>query len=166
MNPLSRPCIEKCVSILFSTILVPTIVYIPSTETKEVLLAHGKARICIWLVQKPYVKWASFLKLASYAHFIWPNCEQFQAFFIHSVGSSQAKIQMSFTQQHQLIVKAYYNDLVEQQPEIRRFAVSFPLVQLFWQEWLINGVHHLFLDRCVCECRCVSNIGEHHCSIE
>ena len=25
----------------------------------------------------------------------------------------------------QVIVKAYYNDLVESQPEIRRFAVSF-----------------------------------------
>jgi hypothetical protein len=31
---------------------------------------------------------------------------------------------MSSTQQ-QVIVKAYYNDLVETQPEIRRFAVSF-----------------------------------------
>jgi len=31
---------------------------------------------------------------------------------------------MSFTQSRQLIVKAYYNDLVEQQPEIRRFAID------------------------------------------
>jgi hypothetical protein len=31
----------------------------------------------------------------------------------------------------QVIVKAYYNDLVENQPEIRRFAVSTFLVLLF-----------------------------------
>ncbi|CAF4182035.1 unnamed protein product, partial [Rotaria sordida] len=30
-------------------------------------------------------------------------------------------------QQQQIIVKAYYNDLIEKQPEIRRFTVSFLL---------------------------------------
>jgi hypothetical protein len=49
---------------------------------------------------------------------------------------------MSSTQQQQVVVKAYYNDLGESQPEIRRFTVgySYIIITLF--------LNILFLDRC------------------